>query len=354
MAEPLASTQTGQPDAAESIERLITKYLAERVPEFCELSELRRKGWDNPKGDTFFKKQRQNADNADKETSVWFFSMMKKIAEELHDATGAFSMNPPYDRKPRILDMCMAPGGYLHTALQKAPGAEALAFSLPASHGGHRVLLRQTQSVECRFLDVTMLAADMGTDTIPASHPEADEFLERQLQATEKFDLVLCDGQVLRTHIRPEYRECQEAIRLDTVQLVLGLEHLEPLGTMVVLLHKLEGYRTVAVIRRFSSFSNVKLFKSSKFHCTRSSFYMVATQVQTQHDNAIQAIAEWKMIWNMTTFGTKEDYLRYAENARREEYLQFENFGPELVRLGKDVWRIQRDALARAPFIRNA
>lgn len=278
---------------------------------------------------------------------------MKQIAEELHATTDAFSLNPPCDRKPRILDLCMAPGGYLHTALQKAPGAEALAFSLPVSHGGHQVHLRQTQGVECRLLDVTMLAADMGTDNIPASHPEFDGFIKRQLQPTERFDLVLCDGRVLRTHIRPEYRESQEAVRLHTVQLVLGLEHLEPLGTMVVLLHKLEAYRTVAVIRRFSTFSNVKLFKPSKFHCTRSSFYMVATHVQSQHDNAIQAIAEWKKMWNMTTFSTKEDYLRHAENAKKEEYLELESFGPELVRLGRHVWRIQRDALARAPFIRN-
>ncbi|CAH0055143.1 unnamed protein product [Clonostachys solani] len=353
MTEYFASSQLDQLSAAEPVERLITQYLLERVPEFRDLSELRRKGWDNPKGDTFFKNQRQNADNPDKKTSEWFFRMMKQIAEELHISTDAFSINPPYGRKPRILDLCMAPGGYLYTALQKVPGAEALAFSLPTSNGGHQVLLRQTQGVECRFLDVTMLAADMGTDTIPASHPESDGFIERQLQAREKFDLVLCDGQVLRTHIRPEYRESQEAVRLHTAQLVLGLEHLEPLGTMVVLLHKLEAYRTVSVIRRFSTFSNVKLFKPSKSHCTRSSFYMVATHVQSQHDNAIRAIAEWKTMWNMTTFGTKEDYLRHAENAKKEEYVQFENFGPELVRLGRDIWRIQRDALARAPFIRN-
>ncbi|CAH0003700.1 unnamed protein product [Clonostachys byssicola] len=353
MTEPLASSQLDQPSAEESIQGLITQYLLERVSEFRELTDLRRKGWDNPKGDAFFKKQRQNADKPDKKTSEWFFRMMKQIAEELHTTTGAFSINPSCDRQPRILDFCMAPGGYLHTALQKAPGAEALAFSLPVSHGGHEVYLRQTQRVECRLLDVTMLAADMGTDTIPASHPEVDGFIERQLQPTDRFDLVLCDGQVLRTHIRPEYRESQEAVRLHTTQLVLGLEHLQPLGTMVVLLHKLEAYRTVAVIRRFCKFSNVKLFKPSKFHCTRSSFYMVATHVQSQHDNAIQAITEWKKMWNMTTFGKKEDYLCHAENAKKEEYLELENFGPELVRLGRNIWRIQRDALAQAPFIRN-
>jgi hypothetical protein len=43
MTEPLALSQLDQPSAAESIEGLITQYLLERVSEFRDLTDLRRK-----------------------------------------------------------------------------------------------------------------------------------------------------------------------------------------------------------------------------------------------------------------------------------------------------------------------
>ncbi|GAB0138885.1 hypothetical protein EsDP_00007107 [Epichloe bromicola] len=61
------------------------------------------------------------------------------------------------------------------------PGSSALAFSLLVSMGGHKVLLPEDLSVEKRFLDITMLAKDIGVDTIPPGHPDADAFLARQL-----------------------------------------------------------------------------------------------------------------------------------------------------------------------------
>lgn len=118
----------------------------------------------------------------------------------------------------RILDLCMAPGGFLGTAMKLNPRFEAVAFSLPASKGGHGILLDSSVAgfniVETRFLDISMLAADtMGVSrvsatTIPTQHPNAENFVtERQLPQTEIFDLVLCDGQVLRNHERGSYRE---------------------------------------------------------------------------------------------------------------------------------------------------
>lgn len=43
MTEPLASSQLDQPSAEESIVGLITQYLLERVSEFRDLTDLRRK-----------------------------------------------------------------------------------------------------------------------------------------------------------------------------------------------------------------------------------------------------------------------------------------------------------------------
>ncbi|KAI1641580.1 uncharacterized protein F4817DRAFT_52782 [Daldinia loculata] len=332
--------------------KAIKAYLLERSAEFREISELRQRGWDNPEGDSFFQKQRQNADKSDDRTAAYFFELMRRIGHELHRSTGAFAVQPGSPH-PNILDMCMAPGGFLDVALSKSPTSRALAFSLPASDGGHKVLLRMTSNVEIRYLDVTMLAADMGVEEVPKDHPDADRFLPRQLEPRQSFDLVFCDGQVLRTHARAPYRERREAKRLSVTQLALGLEHLRPGGTMVVLLHKLEAWDTANLLRIFHKFSTVKLLKPKSGHAKRSSFYMVATDVRSCHPQAVRAIDIWKAAWKAATFGSDEEYQRMLWNGELGAEQLLDDFGLELMALGKEIWKVQADALAKAPFIQH-
>lgn len=162
---------------------------------------------------------------------------------EIHNYTGALRIatGDGSQESGRILDLCIAPGAFLNTAVKLNPGFEAVAFSLPASKGGHDILIESVEGfdvTETRFLDITMLVADIlgvsrvSTTTIPASHPDADNFVtERQLDQTETFDLVLCDGQVLCNHGRASYREGRrEPTRLLTSQFILGLQYLRPGG----------------------------------------------------------------------------------------------------------------------------
>jgi hypothetical protein len=95
----------------------------------------------------------------------------------------------------------MAPGGFLATTLNLNPGAHVLGFSLPLSKGGHKTLLPRNPNVTLKFLDVTMLAADMSVINIPAEHPEVENLLPQQFDHGQLFDLVLCNGQVLQTHV---------------------------------------------------------------------------------------------------------------------------------------------------------
>jgi hypothetical protein len=96
-----------------------------------------------------------------------------------------------------------------------------------------------------------MLAADMlkGTGrTIPKDHPEHSKFSPLRPFVSHKFDLVLLDGIVLRTHERATYRQELEPLRLSTAQLVLGMQRVIQGGTIVMLMHKVDTWASVAVI----------------------------------------------------------------------------------------------------------
>ncbi|EQB53632.1 hypothetical protein CGLO_06621 [Colletotrichum gloeosporioides Cg-14] len=334
---------------------IILEFLRTNVPEFVRLSAVRKKGWENPAGDTYFRKQREAADNADERLSAVFYNMMKGIGIDLHRRLHAFTIKGPSVGQKRILDMCMAPGGFLAIALQKNPGARALGFSLPVSQGGHECLLPPSKNVEVKFMDITMLAQDMGVADIPSNHPESDAFIPQQLGPQDKFNLVLCDGQVLRQHeeFRAQYRESCEARRLTVTQLALGLEHLEPGGTMIVLLHKVEAWDTVLLLREFSKFSTVRLLKPLKSHTKRSSFYMIASKVQSQSAAAVAAVKVWKEVWRVATFDLngemKHNWREEEPNAKEV----IDDFGDQLIRLGKSIWKTQAEALERATFIKG-
>ncbi len=56
-------------------------------------------------------------------------------------------------------------------------------------------------------------------------------FFERPFLG-QTFDLVFCDGQVLRTHSRGEHREHGEPFRLRVSQLILALQRIDAGGTL--------------------------------------------------------------------------------------------------------------------------
>ncbi|KAJ0335168.1 hypothetical protein COL922a_009627 [Colletotrichum nupharicola] len=117
---------------------VIVLYLTQHSPEFAELRELRKIGWENPAGDRFFQQQRARATNPKTSTKLSFYDMMKRIGTEMQHTTGALKIKSPASDSPQILDMGMAPGGFLATAmkLNKNSGVKAIGFSLPITDGG--------------------------------------------------------------------------------------------------------------------------------------------------------------------------------------------------------------------------
>ncbi|KAL7934064.1 hypothetical protein V8C35DRAFT_45588 [Trichoderma chlorosporum] len=340
------------PDASGQQGSVLKPYLLENAPEYRRLDALRQKGWEMKAGDVFFQKQRQRADNPDGNTVRFFYKMMKGIASEMNQATGALRVYVTRPGKPRMLDFCTAPGGFLESAMRANPGAEAMAFSLPPTQGGHEVIMPLGSAVTFKYADITMFAGDMGYTDIPGDHPDAASFvLEPSIDHERRFHLIFCDGQVLRTHVRAAYLEQWEARRLTATQLAIGLEHVSLGGTMVVLLHKLEAVDTVSLVYTFSRFSSIKLFKPRSAHAKRSSFYMVATDVQSNSPRAREAIEYWKQLWRVLTFGSDEERRQKLSEGHTDERELVEQFGPDLVRLGKGIWEIQARALEKAPFM---
>ncbi|KAL1586096.1 hypothetical protein WHR41_04765 [Cladosporium halotolerans] len=310
------------------------------------LEDLRERGWNNPAADRIFESRRRNGDSAsvnstrskDRETAAFFYSHMQVIGKELNDATAAFGirLDAPHD-EVRILDFCMAPGGFLRFAKDINPTSSVTASSLPIASGGHDVFIELDSSIELKFLDITMLASDMGAEHIPDDHADRQNFFPKQLPDGRLFDLILCDGQVLRTHERAPYREKErEARRLTSTQLALGLEHVKAGGTMIVLLHRLESCDTVELLQKFATFSTVRLFKPKSGHATRSSFYMIATNIQSGDPKVALAVQYWKHIWNVATFGTVEDFEKIISMDKGAAEKLLDESGSELIQLGTE------------------
>ncbi|USW50936.1 Putative ribosomal RNA methyltransferase FtsJ domain-containing protein [Septoria linicola] len=332
-------------------DREITRYLENNSTEFRELCE----GWENEAGDKHFQRQRYQADNTTEKSQKFFYNMMQSIATELQkSAGGCFTMKKLPHEQRIILDMCAGPGGFLQAALTFNRGSQAIAFSLPEDNGGHRMRLPEKAPVTTQYCDVTMFAADMGVDIIPKSHPDYDKFLGRQLDENQQFGLVLCDGQVRRTQERAAYREHRETRRLFATQIALGLEHAAPRGTMIVLMHKVEIWPMLSLIYQFYQFADVKLHKPFKSHATRSSYYLIARNIQTEHPGVRALIDEMKLIWRVATFGTDEEYEETVRGDGTLATAVLERFGKTLIRLAGPVWKTQKEALEKSSFVRGA
>jgi 23S rRNA U2552 (ribose-2'-O)-methylase RlmE/FtsJ len=276
--------------------------------------------------------------------------MMQGIGKEMNERTGALSNFGPRSGPPKFLDLCMAPGGFSQFLLKLNPTAHICGISLPVSKGGHKLFLDIEDSrVTVNFMDITFLCAEMqdsANAAIPSDHPDASNFIETRPYLSEVFDLVICDGQVLRTHKRAEYREPVEATRLLVSQLVLGLQRIRAGGTMVVLLHKLEMWSNLQLLYMFSKFSEVQLFKPAKSHAIRSSFYLIAKGVQPHNPHAVKAISTWKRAWLATTFRSRPE----DTTTEKEVQVALSQFGEHYVRLGIPIWSIQKAALERSSF----
>ena len=238
-----------------------------------------------------------------------YYDLYRRIARELQEVTGAFTIRDPLPGELRSLNLCMAPGGYTKVLLDHNPKMAISGITLPLDAGGHPVMpqVAKDSRVEVQYLDMNLLAPALGVSMskIPAAHPDAANFYPEIPFDGQKFDIVIADGAVLRTHAREEYRmeKEREALRLRVAQLIFGLERLKAGGTFILLSHRIDSWENLALLRNFEQFSKVKVHKPRQTHTQSSSFYMVAQHVETEHLIAKAVLEKWKGTWWHATFG---------------------------------------------------
>lgn len=201
------------------------------------------------------------------------------------------------------------------------------------------------------------MAADMGmlADEIPPSHPDAPNFLPKLIRPRATFDLVTCEGGVLRPHqaLLGSHREQREAHRLKASQLALALSRVKQGGKMLVLLHKPETWNSLSLFYAFSKFATVKLFKPSQQHQYKSSFYMLATDIQSQSEEARRLVRQWTTEWKVVTFGSDEEYQEVVREHAFDVDEVLEEYGKEWIDLSMQVWVTQRDGLKEKSFTKE-
>lgn len=257
-----------------------------------------------------------------------------------HDTEALRVLPATHNSPPRFLDLCMAPGGFSAIVKKFNPLVLSYGITLPEGDGGHK--LRYTKKCNIKQMDLTMLLKEFGVDKIPDSHPQREDFITERPFETIRFDLVLCDGQVLRTHLRPEYREIFEAVRLTVAQLILALQRLRDGGTLIMLCHKAENWRNIETFALFNRFSRLEFWKPSRIHGKRSSFYMIARDVRTNSVHAKLAVESWKKTWYQETFGGETGTgEKQPESTAEEVQSVLDEFGDEFIRLAAPIWSIQ-------------
>lgn len=280
------------------------------------------------------------------------FGFMQKIGRELQRRTKAFSIEGP---NPSILDFCMAPGGFVSYAILRNPTSEVHAFTLNPEHGGHQVLIdhdKDDSRIRVRYEDITMFASEFGIDMIPKDHPERLQMDKAWPYEAREYDLIICDGQTLRTQDLSESRREREPVRLTNAQLFLGLKRIKPGGTMIVLLHKAHAMSTFRIVHTFSGFSHIKLYKPTAAHRQRSSFYMVARGVQPTSKEGAEALEIFKNSWINATFPVQSSELQGLEDISTSDMQRIlDCFGPKFVGLALPVWQTQTTALENAKWM---
>ncbi|KAJ5914667.1 hypothetical protein N7504_003550 [Penicillium tannophilum] len=347
--------------------RIVKDFLQPKSTIFAKLlkvqDEVKRAGsvttvalvWKSPKADEYFKNQKARAVQiVSEEQRANFFSMMTKIGDYFQDQE---KLIPPPSKRMNfdVLDLCMAPGGFSATALKYNRFAQVYAISLPRDEGGLEIYLpnwQENKRLRVKLLNLTMLSAELGFPTLASQdHPSASKFSNHIPYAGRQFDLIFCDGHVLPT-TEPEDNLTSEIRRLADAQIVMALQRIKSAGTIVVLLHQVYNPRVLRLLKAFENISQITLFKPPFCHAKRTSFYLVAKNVDPLHEVARRLVRDMRNSWRVRTTNAFDLEIPEGpvESNEDEENMEdiMQSFGGKLISLAEPVWKIQTEAMEKA------
>ncbi|KAJ5324173.1 hypothetical protein N7476_002773 [Penicillium atrosanguineum] len=259
---------------------------------------------------------------------------------------------------PKVLDLCMAPGGVAATAKKYLRTVLIDAVTLPSHIGGFEVMDKGVcRNIE--YADITMYSKEMGLqENISTEHPDYKNFQIDRPFLGNLYDIVICGGAVGDVDRLEPYRKTCERSRLTASQLVFAMNRLTSGGSLVLLLHHVQSWDTVCILNAFNQFSDIELCKHREIRAIGSSFYLVAKNVNLEHPSARASISYWKDLWAYLTFKEFQEipsplstvYMtddNFAESVKN-------GFGPHFLRLAKPIWKIQADALRKATFTKHS
>ena len=254
-----------------------------------------------------------------------------KSIEQMQNRPNIFGWDS--DKELRVLDLCMASGGFTAAVRQKYPKSIVYGLTLPPDDGGHEMYHGIPYSsnigsslgqygplpplppndkerswswvqfhggpVHVEFLDISLLENEFkrylhGRIATPSEglslRPEAP-------YRNHYFELVFADGKVPNTERRPDESDAAFAdrkkmhyalqLRLIASQLQLGLSRLEDQGTFIILLNvhsaiMFELFNLMLMLRKCCN--ELHIFKPTHIHTSRSSIYVVAKGVADSQD----------------------------------------------------------------------
>lgn len=113
-------------------------------------------------------------------------------------------------------------------------------------------------------------------------------------------------------------------------------------------------------IRTFDRFASITLFKPLAAHKSRSSFYLVAQNIQPDHEDALTGIQDWTKSWKDATFhnltgGDAFSGYRGDDVVLKEQVTEaMDEFGERLIMLGENPWKIQKEAIEKSSWFKGS